>query len=149
MSVVPERFTFDSEAILAFYLGEEGGDFVRDLLEQVRSGAAEGYISIINLAEIYYILIRVSRELAEEKQSNLRMFGLKVVPVKDDGLWREAALVKAEHSVSLADAFAVATAQAFKSKLVAGSDREFRKLKLKIELLRIREFTSSLSRNNR
>jgi predicted nucleic acid-binding protein len=45
--------------------------------------------------------------------------------------------VKAEHSLSLADAFAVATAKTLKSKLVIGSDREFKELN--IELVRIRE----------
>jgi predicted nucleic acid-binding protein len=133
---VPERYTFDSEAILAFYFGEEGGDIVRDLLERVRSGTAEGYINIINLTEIYYILSRLSPELAEEKTSNLRINGLKVIPVGDNGLWREAAKVKAKHPMSLADAFAVVTAEAFKSKLAVGSDKEFNKLN--IQLLRIR-----------
>jgi predicted nucleic acid-binding protein len=134
---VPERYTFDSEAILAFYLGEEGGDVVRDCLEQVQSGAAEGCINVLNLTEIYYILSRVSPKLAEEKQENLRLYGLKVAPVEDDDLWREAAHIKAKHSLSLADAFAVATAEAFKSKLVVGSDKEFRELN--IQLLKIRE----------
>jgi len=134
---VPESYTFDSEAILAFYFAEKGGDIVRDLLERVRSGAAEGYINIINLTEIYYILHRLSPELAEKKTGNLRLHGLKIIPVEDNGLWREAAHVKAEHSLSLADAFAVATAEAFKSKLVVGSDKEFKELN--IQLLRIRE----------
>src|SRR3990170_6556389 len=128
MNGVPERFTFDSEAILAFYLGEEGGEVVRDCLEQVQSGAAEGCINVINLTEIYYILSRVSPELAEAKERNLRLYGLKVVPVEDDGLWREAARVKAKHSLLLADAFAVATAEACKSKLIVGSDEEFKQL---------------------
>ena len=134
---VPERYTFDSEAILAFYLGEEGGEVVRDCLEQVQSGAAEGCINVLNLTEIYYILSRVSPELAEEKQKNLRLYGLKVVPVEDDGLWREAARVKAKHPLSLADAFAVATAETSKSNLVVGSDKEFKELN--IQLVRIRE----------
>ena len=134
---MPERFTFDSEAILAFYLDEEGAEIVGDCLEKVQSGAAEGCINVINLTEIYYILNRVSPELAEEKQRNLRLYGLKVVPVEDDGLWREAAKVKAKRPLSLADAFAVATAEAFKSKLVVGRDREFRELN--IQFLRIRE----------
>jgi predicted nucleic acid-binding protein len=134
---VPERFTFDSEAILAFYLGEEGGDIVRDCLEKVQSEAAEGCMNVLNLTEIYYILSRLNPELAEEKQRNLRLYGLKVVPVEDDSLWREAARVKANNSLSLADAFAVATAKTFKSKLVVGSDKEFRKLD--VQLLRIRE----------
>ena len=132
-----ERYTFDSEALLAFYLDEEGAEVVEDCLEKVQSGAAEGYINVINLTEIYYILSRVSQELAEETERKLRLLGLRVVPVEDDGLWREAAHVKAKHSLSLADAFAVATAKAFKSKLVVGSDKEFRELN--IQLLKIRE----------
>lgn len=137
MNGVPERYTFDSEAILAFYLDEEGAEVVEDCLEQVQSGAAEGYINVINLTEIYYILSRVNPELAEETERKLRLLGLRVVPVEDDGLWREAARVKAKHSLSLADAFAVATAEVFKSNLVVGSDKEFKELN--IQLLRIRK----------
>jgi predicted nucleic acid-binding protein len=78
----------------------------------------------------------VDPALAEEKQRNLRLYGVKVVPIGDDGLWREAAKIKSKHSMSLADAFAVATAVAYKSKLVVGSDKEFRELD--IPALRIR-----------
>jgi ribonuclease VapC len=133
---VPERYTFDSEALLAFYLDEEGAEVVEDYLGQVQSGMSEGYINIINLTEIYYILSRVSPELAKATERSLRLLGLKIVPVEDGGIWRKAAHVKAKHSLSLADAFAVATAEAFKSKLVVGRDTEFNKLN--IQLLRIR-----------
>ncbi len=132
-----ERLTFDSEPILALYLYEKGAEIVRDCLDRVQRGEAEGYINVLNLTEIYYILCRVDPELAEEKQRNLRLYGLKVVPIEDDGLWREAAKIKSKHSLSLADAFAVATAQSCKSKLVVGSDKEFRELN--IQFLRIRE----------
>ena len=134
---MPERLTFDSEAILAFYLGEAGAEIVRDSLEKVQSGAAEGYINVLNLTEIYYILCRVDPALAEEKQRNLRLYGLKIVPVEDDGLWREAARIKSKHSLSLADAFAAATAKILKSTLMVGSDKEFKELN--IQLLKIRE----------
>ena len=134
---MPENLTFDSEAILAFYLGEKGAEVVRDSLEKVQSGAAEGYINVLNLTEIYYILCRVDPKLAEEKQKNLRLYGLKVVPIEDDGLWREAARIKSKHSLSLADAFAAATAETLKSKLIVGSDEEFKELN--IQLLRIRD----------
>ena len=133
---MPERLTFDSEAILAFFLGEAGAELVRDNLEKVQKGETEGYINILNLAEIYYILSRVSPTLAEEKQRNLRLYGLKVVPIEDDGLWRDATKIKSNHSLSLADAFAAATAKSLKTALVVGSDREFSDLN--IQLLRVR-----------
>lgn len=134
---MPERLTFDSEAILAFYLGEKGGEIVRDSLEKVQKGEAEGYINVLNLTEIYYILCRVDPALAEEKQRNLRLYGLKIVPVEDDGLWRLAAQIKSKHSLSLADAFAVATAETLKSTLIVGSDKKFNGLN--IQLIRIRD----------
>ena len=132
-----EKYTFDSEVIIAFYLDEEGAEVVEDLLKQVQRGVAEGYVSVINLTEIYYILSRVNPELAEETERKLRLLGLEIVPVEDDGLWREAAKIKAKHALSIADAFAVATAKIFKTKLVAGSDREFNKQN--VHLIKIRK----------
>ncbi|MEM2921751.1 MAG: PIN domain-containing protein [Candidatus Bathyarchaeia archaeon] len=132
-----ERLTFDSEAILAFYLGEEGGEIVRDSLEKVQSGEAEGYINVLNLTEIYYILYRVDPKLAEMKLRNLRLYELKIVPIEDNSLWREAAEIKGKHTLSLADAFAAATAKILKSRLIVGSDRDFKELN--IQLLKIRE----------
>ena len=131
-----DNLTFDSEAILAFFLGEAGAEIVRDNLEKVQKKEIEGYINILNLTEIYYILSRVSPQLAEEKQRNLRLYGLKVVSIADNGLWREAAKIKCDHALSIADAFAVATAQNLKTKLIVGSDKEFNNLN--VELLRIR-----------
>jgi predicted nucleic acid-binding protein len=128
--------TFDSEAVLAFFLGETGGNQVMNILEKIEKGEAQGFINIINLTEVHYILSRISSEVAEEKQRILRAYGLKVVPVEDNGLWREAAKIKCKNSVSLADAFAVATAKNFKTKLVAGRDKEFDNLG--VELLGIR-----------
>jgi len=134
---IPESYTFDAEALLAFYLNEEGADVVQDILEKIGDGSADGNINIINLAEIYYILSRKDPKIAEEKEKKLRLMGLKIVPIKDDGLWREAALLKSKHSMSLSDAFAVATAKAYKTKLVVGSDREFDGVNA--SLLRIRK----------
>lgn len=131
-----DRLTFDVEAILAFFLGEPGAELVKDNLEKVQKKEIEGYINILNLTEIYYILSRVSPKLAEEKQRNLRLYGLKIVAISDNGLWREAAKLKCDHSMSLADAFAVVTAQNLKTKLIVGSDEEFNNLN--VELLRIR-----------
>ena len=131
-----DLLTFDSEPILAFFLGEAGGQQVVDILEKIEKGEAQGYINVINLTEVHYILSRISPEVAEEKQRILRAYGLKIVPIEDNGLWREASKFKCNHSMSLGDAFAAATAKSFKTKLVVGSDKEFNNLG--IELLRIR-----------
>ena len=79
---------FDTQALLIFYLGEAGSERVESYLEKVSSGEAKGYLNIINLAEFHYILRRVGKTTAEEKERNLRSFGVKIVPVTDNSpLW--------------------------------------------------------------
>lgn len=126
---------FDTQALLAFYLGETGSERVETYLEMVSGGEAIGYLNIINLTEFYYILLRVSQETAEEKARNLRSFGVKIVPVTDGSpLWKEAAVIKAANALSLGDAFSAATALTRRGTLLTGSDIEFERVKgLKIE----------------
>ena len=126
---------FDTQALLVFYLGEAGSDRVESRLEWVSVGETKGYLNIVNLTEFHYILSRVSKTTAEEKERNLRSFGVKIVPVTDNSpLWREAAAIKADNSLSLADAFAASTALLRKGILLTGSDVEFDRVKnLKVE----------------
>lgn len=126
---------FDTEALLAYYLGEIGGEKVLKLLNQVYEKKIKGYINIINLTEFYYILYRKNPKIAEEKERNLKTFGLKIVPITNNKLWKEAAKIKSKNPVSLADAFAAATAKTYKAKLVTG---DIELLKLGIPFIRIR-----------
>jgi len=123
---------FDTEPLLVFYKGEEGETAVEELLNRVVDGSLKAYINIVNLTELYYILYRYSPDAAEEKTGNLRAFGVKVVPILDDALWRLATTIKSRHPLSLADAYAAATAQATGSKLVVGRDAEFNGLDLEM-----------------
>ncbi|MFP3952315.1 MAG: PIN domain-containing protein [Candidatus Bathyarchaeia archaeon] len=126
-------FVFDAEALLAFYLGEPRGRAVQKLLDEVVKRKARGYLNIVNLTELYYILYRRSPALAKEKERNLRAYGIDVVPVNDETLWREAARTKGEHALSLADAFAAATAKAKNATLLIGRDIEFDDLDIPIK----------------
>lgn len=128
---------FDTEPLLAFYRGEPGDTDVEQMMNQVIDGSVQAYINIVNLTELYYILHRYSPEAAEEKTRNLRAYGVKVVPLVDDTLWKLAAEMKSSHPMSLADAYAAATAQTTGSKLIIGRDREFDGLP--IETMRIGE----------
>ncbi len=130
------KVIFDTEALLAFYLGEKGADKVKAYLEKVQGGDVEGLLNIINLTELYYIIYRRDPKVAEEKEASLRAYGVKMVPVLYAGLWKEAGKIKGRHAVSLADAFAVATAKTARAKLVTGGDEELEGLG--IELIRIR-----------
>jgi len=124
---------FDTEALLAFYLGEPSGKEVERRLVKITKGEIRGYLNIINLTELYYILYRRSPDIAEEKERNLRGYGLEIVPVDDNRLWKEAAKTKGKHALSLADAFAIATAKVKKANLLLGRDTEFNGIDVTIE----------------
>jgi predicted nucleic acid-binding protein len=119
---------FDTEALLIFYLGEEGAGVMEDLLRRIQNNETKGFLNIVNLTEFYYILCRRKPAIAEEKVRNLRAYGMEIVPLMDNAIWREAGKIKGEHAISLADAFAVATAIAKKDKLVVGRDEDFKKV---------------------
>jgi len=116
-------------------MGGEGDTAVEELLNQVVEGSIKAHMNIVNLTELYYILHRFSPEAAEEKTRNLKAYGVKITPLLDDAVWKLAAELKSRHPMSLADAFAVATAQTTGSKLVLGKDPEFKGLP--IETIRI------------
>jgi predicted nucleic acid-binding protein len=105
------------------------------LLNQIIDGSLKAHINIVNLTEFYYILHRYNPEAAEEKTRNLRAYGINVVPVDDNSTWRIAAQTKSNHPMSLADAYAVATAKVTNSKLVIGKDPEFEGID--IEIIRV------------
>jgi predicted nucleic acid-binding protein len=133
---MPESLTFDSEPLLAFFLGEAGGEIVSDCLAKIQRKEIVGFINVINLAEVYYVLYRLNPLQANESCRALGHLGLIVLPVEDDDLWRNAAKIKAQCPLSLADAFAVATAEKQKSTLVVGSDKEFTGLTVKFLKIR-------------
>jgi len=117
----------DTEGLLIFYLDEPGAETMEKYLDKTQIGELTGYLNVVNLAEFYYILFRRDPKLANEKENNLRSYGLKIVPVTDNRLWREASLIKAEHALSLADSFAVATAKIMNAKLITGRDQELKR----------------------
>jgi predicted nucleic acid-binding protein len=121
---------FDTQALLVLYLGEAGSDKVERYLQSVSDRTIRGYLNLVNLAELYYILRRIDKKTADEKERNLRSFGVRTVSITNNSpLWREASIIKAENALSLADAFAASTALVYKGTLLTGSDVEFERVK--------------------
>lgn len=108
---------------------------VEDLLIRIQNKTIKGFLNIVNLTEFYFILYRRDVAIAEEKVRNLRAYGIEIVPA-GNAIWREAGKIKGHHTISLADAFAVATAIAKKDKLVVGQDEDFKKVD--IPLIKVR-----------
>jgi len=124
---------FDTEALLSFYLNEKGSEVVEERLNKVSDKQEVGLINVVNLAELWYILARKDRRVADQKIDTLRSFGVRVVPVEADSLWKKAAEIKSMRSITLADAFAAATALVFGETLLVGRDAHFKDLPVDVE----------------
>jgi ribonuclease VapC len=123
---------FDSFALLSFLKDEPDSKQVMEYLLRVQNKEVNGYISAVNLCEVYYIIMREKgQESAEILATSLREWGLSIVPADED-IAKQAGQLKAQYLLSLADAFA-ATSQKFEAYLLTG-DPEFQKLKGKIEI---------------
>jgi len=124
---------FDSFAILTFLKGEPSSNLVKEYLLKIHNKQAIGYISAVNLCEVYYIVMREKGyEDAEILTTSLKDWGLNVV-LADEDMAKKAGYLKAQYPLSLADAFAAATSQKLEACLLTG-DPEFQKLKGKIEI---------------
>ena len=94
-----------------------------DLLAQAIREEVDLYISLINLAEVQYTLIR--RRASSEQMAALE--SLPIIRASADEFLPHIVELKAEYPVSLADCFAAALARDLDCPVVTG-DPEFRKL---------------------
>jgi len=118
------NYVLDAFAVLAYIGDEEGAEKVEELLNKAENGETKLIMNYVNLGEVYYIIARefgvtkANEVIAIVKRWNLEFVGV------DENLSLTAARIKAMHSLSYADAFAVATAINRKATIVTG-DREF------------------------
>jgi len=111
---------FDSFALLAWLREEPGAQYVTTLLWAVHAGQFPGGISVVNLGEIYYNVVRrEGAERAETVLTEMCDFGWDIHGV-DQRAAIAAARLKARFRISYADAFALACAQEQGAALVTG-----------------------------
>jgi len=119
---------FDSYALIAFFRNEESYEAVRELLVKMADGEITGYITTVNVGEVYYMISRKSSaKHAAIALDALLKFPLVIVDA-DLKLALEAAGLKAKYALSYADAFAAALTITKKATLITG-DTEFESLK--------------------
>ena len=128
------KYLLDSYALLAYFQAEPAGAKVRNILKEAAAGAAKAFLSVINLGEIYYI---VARKRGETEASVITE-AISRLPVGLVDATKErvlaAARVKAQHPVSYADAFVVATAIEFTATIITG-DPEFKETESRVAVL--------------
>ena len=117
-----KKIVFDSYAFIAFFRQESGHELVRDLLVKMANDESEGYITTVNVGEVYYMISRKSNQKnAETAVDALLKFPLHIIEA-DLKLSLEAAKLKAKYPLYYADAFAAALTVQKKAVLITGDD---------------------------
>ncbi|MBM3165980.1 MAG: type II toxin-antitoxin system VapC family toxin [Chloroflexi bacterium] len=128
-----DSIVFDTFALLTFLKGEDDSTKVGGYLHKIQDKQLAGYLSAVNLSELYYITMRENGyEDAEVLAASLKDWGLQITTA-DEELAKRAGQLKAQYAIPLADAFAAATAQAARTRLLTG-DLDFQKLEQEIQI---------------
>ncbi len=133
MKAEPGRYVLDSFAVLAYLEAEAGADRVNAVLAAARQGEALAWMSIVNYGEVVYITEREQGLFAAQRAiAALDQLPITVVDANRE-LTLAAAKIKAHHSISYADSFAVALARLHRATVLTG-DPEFRKVEEMISI---------------
>ncbi len=132
----PTTFVLDTYALLAYLQGQPGTSRIEKLLEEAVKENCQLILSLINLGELLYITERRGGVVkAQNALALIRQLPIEVLPADEQTLFA-AAHIKANHSISYADSFAVATAIQESAVILTG-DPEFQSVEtiVKVEWL--------------
>jgi predicted nucleic acid-binding protein len=128
------RYVLDACAIHYYLAGDSQGHRAKKLFHSAVSGEACLFISAVNWSEVIYPAYQKGGPVqAQSLQTYMDTFPLIVQPA-DLSIGLRAARFKGIHGLTLADAFAAATAHHLNATLVT-SDKSFRSVESQIEIL--------------
>lgn len=118
----------DSFALLAYLTDEPSAARIEQLIKDAKEENCHLFLPLINLGEILYITERrggVAK--AQDTLALLRQLPIEILPADEQAVF-SAAHIKANFTLSYADAFVVAAAQK-EGAIVLTSDPEFQSVK--------------------
>jgi ribonuclease VapC len=114
--------------LLAYLTDEPSAEHIEKIIEDAKKGKCHSLLPLINLGEILYITERRGGiTKAQDTLALLRQLPIEVLPADEQAVF-SAAHIKANYTLSYADAFIVAAAQR-KSAIVLTGDPEFQSVK--------------------
>jgi predicted nucleic acid-binding protein len=130
----PTSFVLDSYALLAYLQDEPAGSSrIEKLLDNAKRGKCRLFLSLINLGEILYIIERRGGiAKAQDALALIRQLPVEIPLVNEQTVFT-AAHIKANHAISYADAFVVATAIQENASVVT-ADPEFQSVETVVQI---------------
>lgn len=129
----PTAFVLDSYSLLAYLQDEPVGTRIEKLLDNAKKEKCRLFLSLINLGEILYIIERRGGiAKAQDALALIRQLPVEI-PLVDEQTVFTAAHIKANHAISYADAFVVATALQ-ENAIVVTDDPEFQSVEAIVQV---------------
>jgi len=124
------RLLFDTHAFLAFFNREAGSETIRNFIDAIQNGDAEGFVATITLTELSYIYSRKQ----DEASGNLRVMQilhskLNVISLNADIALRAGTLKRP--GISIADAIIAASALSVDATVVT-NDSHFSQMGIEV-----------------
>ncbi len=111
------RYVFDTGVLALYFAGDRR---VKQYFVKVFQGKAEGYISELNLAELYYKTIeKLGAQAAETRYMIIRKSKIKILPLNEN-ITRTAAKLKHKYrdKLSLVDCYTLALAKEINATII-------------------------------
>jgi ribonuclease VapC len=124
----------DSYALLAYLNEEDGFEKVRNVLAKAQKSNTPVLMNELNVGETYYILYRKRGHEQAEYFLDTVLAGLPILLISNDfKAVISASEIKAQHTLSFGDCFAVATAQRENAVILTG-DPEFKNVEKLVKI---------------
>jgi predicted nucleic acid-binding protein len=137
-----KEYVLDANAVIRYFaVGDgQGGEKVRGLFEQAERNQVRLSMSVINMGEVFYILLK---HIGEQKALHYVQVLQHAVTMIDADASRtiEAATLKHQYKLGYADSFAAALALGLKATLVS-ADPSFEKVGKALKWMRLPKFDS-------
>jgi predicted nucleic acid-binding protein len=138
-----KEYVLDANAVIRYLQvgNASGGEKVRHLFEQAERGQASLLMSVVNMGEVLYILMKFVGEQTAVRHIKTLQHAIAMVQV-DTAQGIQAATLKFQYKLGYADSYAAALALQRKATLVS-ADGSFQKLGKLIRWLKLPPFHGS------
>ena len=135
-----KEYVFDANAVIRYFAvgGGQGGDKVRGLFEQAERNQARLSMSVINMGEVFYILLKHIGEQRALQYVQVLQHAVTMIDA-DANRTIEAATLKHPYKLGYAGSFAAALALESKATLVS-ADPSFEKIGKALKWMRLPKF---------
>lgn len=138
-----KEYILDANAVIRYLQvgNASGGEKVRRIFEEAERGQASLFMSVVNMGEVLYILMKFLGDQAAMKHIKTLQHAIVMVHV-DTVHAIQAATLKHQYKLGYADSYAAALALQRKATLVS-ADGSFQKLGKLIKWLKLPPFRAS------